>query len=188
MASSITSFQTVGPFFEVALRTRAEMHMVQADTRGTRVTIEGVLLDGAGSPIRDGLVELWQADADGRYAHPDDPGGAEADPSFAGYGWRHTKEDGGFRFDTIKPGRVAGPDGRLQAPHIMVSVMGRGVLTRFITRLYFEDEAAANDRDPILALVPTGRRGTLIARRTGEGYYRFDIRIQGPDETVFFDV
>jgi protocatechuate 3,4-dioxygenase alpha subunit len=187
VASRITGFQTVGPFFEVALRTRAEMHMVQADTRGTRITIEGVLLDGAGAPIRDGLVELWQADADGRYAHPEDPRRAEADPSFSGYGWRHTNEDGGFRFDTIKPGAVAGPDGRPQAPHIMVSVMGRGILTRFITRLYFEDEAA-NDRDPILALVPAGRRDTLMAGRTGEGQYRFDIRIQGPGETVFFDV
>jgi protocatechuate 3,4-dioxygenase, alpha subunit len=187
VASSITGFQTVGPFFEVALRTRAEMHMVQANTRGRRITIEGVLLDGAGSPIGDGLVELWQADADGRYAHPDDPRGGEADPSFSGYGWRHTKEEGGFRFDTIKPGAVAGPDGRLQAPHIMVSVMGRGILTRFITRLYFEDEPA-NDRDPILALVPAGRRDTLMARRTGESLYRLDIRIQGPGETVFFDV
>jgi protocatechuate 3,4-dioxygenase alpha subunit len=184
--SRVTGFQTVGPFFEVALRTRAEMQMVQSETRGERITIEGVLLDGAGLPMPDGLVEIWQADANGRYAHPDDPRGADADPSFSGYGWRHTTEEGGFRFDTIKPGAVEGPDGPMQAPHIMVSVMGRGILTRFITRLYFEDDAAT-DRDPILALVPAARRGTLIARRTAEGRYRFDIRIQGPGETVFFD-
>jgi protocatechuate 3,4-dioxygenase, alpha subunit len=184
--SHVTPFQTVGPFFEVALRTRAELGMVHTDTRGARITIEGVLLDGAGSPIPDGLVELWQADADGRYAHPDDPRGADADRSFSGYGWRHTAADGGFRFDTIKPGAVEGPGGRMQAPHIMVSVMGRGILTRFVTRLYFEDEPA-NDGDPILALVPAARRETLIARRTAEGRYRFDIRIQGPGETVFFD-
>ena len=185
--SRVTGFQTVGPFFAVALRTRALMQMVRDETRGERITIEGVLLDGAGSPMPDGLIEIWQADADGRYAHPDDPRGAEADPSFSGYGWRHTNEDGGFRFDTIKPGAVETLDGRMQAPHIMVSVMGRGILTRFITRLYFEGDAA-NDRDPILALVPAPRRDTLIARRTGEGCYRFDIRIQGPGETVFFDV
>ena len=184
--TAITGFQTVGPFFEVVLRTRAEMRMVRPDTRGERITIEGVLLDGASVPIADGFVEIWQADADGRYAHPEDPRGADADPSFSGYGWRHTTEDGGFRFDTIKPGAVPGPGGRMQAPHIMVSVMGRGILTRFITRLYFEGETA-NDRDVILALVPAARRDTLIARRTAEGRYRFDIRIQGPGETVFFD-
>jgi protocatechuate 3,4-dioxygenase alpha subunit len=185
--SRVTSFQTVGPFFDVALRTRAQMEMVRPETHGERITIEGVLLDGTGSPIPDGLVEIWQADASGRYAHPDDPRGADADPSFSGYGWRHTTENGGFRFETIKPGAVEAPDGRVQAPHIMVSVMGRGILTRFITRLYFEDDPA-NDRDPILALVPAARRRTLIARPTGEGRYRFDIRIQGPGETVFFDV
>jgi protocatechuate 3,4-dioxygenase, alpha subunit len=184
--SGITGFQTLGPFFEVAMRTRADMRMVHPETRGERITIEGVLFDGAGSSIPDGLVEVWQADADGRYAHPEDPQGAAADPSFSGYGWRHTTEDGGFRFETIKPGAVAGPAGSMQAPHIMVSVMGRGILTRFITRLYFEDEAA-NDQDAILAAVPAARRDTLIARRMGEGRYRFDIRIQGPGETVFFD-
>lgn len=184
--SRVTGFQTVGPFFEVTLRTRAEVQMVRPETEGERITIEGVLFDGAGSPVPDGLVEIWQADANGRYAHPDDPRGAEADPTFSGYGWRHTKADGGFRFDTIKPGAVEAPDGRLQAPHIMVSVMGRGILTRFVTRLYFADDAA-NERDPILALVPAARRDTLMATRTADGRYRFDIRIQGPGETVFFD-
>jgi protocatechuate 3,4-dioxygenase alpha subunit len=187
MSGGVTPFQTAGPFFEVLLRKRVEMRMVQPETRGERITIEGVLLDGEGSRVGDGFVELWQADAQGRYAHPDDPHGAEADASFSGYGWRHTDEHGGFRFDTIKPGAVAAPGGGLQAPHILVSVMARGVLTRFITRLYFEGEPA-NDRDPILARVPAARRHTLIAPRAGDGHYRFDIRIQGPGETVFFDV
>jgi protocatechuate 3,4-dioxygenase alpha subunit len=183
--SGVSPFQTVGPFFDVLLRTRAPLAMVRPGARGERIVVRGVLRDGAGSPIRDGLVEIWQADADGRYAHPDDPRAGDADPAFHGYGWRHTDETGGFSFDTIKPGRVPGP-GRLQAPHIMVSVMARGILTRFITRLYFEDEAA-NAEDEILALVPPERRGTLLARRDADGAYRFDIRIQGVDETVFLD-
>jgi protocatechuate 3,4-dioxygenase alpha subunit len=106
---------------------------------------------------------------------------------FHGYGWAHTQADGGFRFETIKPGRVPGPDGREQAPHIMVSVMARGILTRFITRIYFEDEAA-NVEDAILALVPENRRDTLIARCTADGQYTFNLVMQGSGETVFFDV
>ncbi|HEY6360408.1 MAG TPA: protocatechuate 3,4-dioxygenase subunit alpha [Vicinamibacterales bacterium] len=184
---SVSPFQTVGPFFEVMLRSRAPLQMVGPGTRGERVAIEGVLADGAGNPIPDALVEIWQADAAGRYAHPADPQHAAADPSFHGYGWRHTVDNGRFSFDTIKPGAVAGPAGRIQAPHILVSVMARGILTRFLTRLYFEDEPA-NDRDPILALVPAARRHTLIARRADDDHYIFDIRIQGPGETVFFDL
>jgi protocatechuate 3,4-dioxygenase, alpha subunit len=182
----VSGFQTLGPYFELLLRSRTEMEMVSADTRGERVTIEGILYDGAGSPIPDGFVEIWQADAEGRYAHPDDPRRESADSSFCGYGWRHTSADGGFRFDTIKPGAVPGPDGRAQAPHIMVSVMARGILTRFITRLYFEGDPA-NAQDPILRFVPDARRQTLMARPAGGGHYRFDIRLQGQDETVFFD-
>ena len=190
----VSPFQTVGPFFNMFLRSRVPLVMVTPETRGQRISIEGVLYDGAGAPIPDGLVEIWQADADGRYAHPDDPRGPSADPSFYGYGWRHTGAAGDFRFDTIKPGRIAAlgaapsvaSDGDEQAPHILVSVMGRGILTRFITRLYFDDEAA-NARDAILQLVPETRRQTLVARSTSPGQYRFDIRLQGADETVFFD-
>src|SRR5687768_15780163 len=139
------------------LRDRVPLVMVTPETRGQRISIDGVLYDGAGAPIPDGLVEIWQADADGRYAHPDDPRGTSADPSFYGYGWRHTGAAGDFHFDTIKPGPIAAhsaaSDGDEQAPHILVSVMGRGILTRFITRLYFDDEAG-NARDAILQLVP----------------------------------
>jgi protocatechuate 3,4-dioxygenase, alpha subunit len=182
----VSPFQTVGPYFDIFLRRRAPLQMVTAETRGERIAIEGVLYDGAGAPIPDGLVEIWQADADGHYAHPDDPGGASADGSFYGYGWRHTDAAGGFRFDTIKPGRVASPGRAAQAPHIMVSVMGRGILTRFITRLYFDDEATNAD-DAILQLVPEARRQTLMATTVAPGHFRFDIRLQGAGETVFFD-
>jgi protocatechuate 3,4-dioxygenase, alpha subunit len=183
----VSPFQTVGPYFGIFLRGRVPLVMVTPETRGERISIEGVLYDGAGAPIPDGLVEIWQADAEGRYAHPDDPQGTAADPTFYGYGWRHTGEAGEFRFDTVKPGRIPAAAGGQQAPHILVSVMGRGILYRFITRLYFDDEAAANDEDAILLLVPEARRPTLIARSIAPGQYRFDIRLQGANETVFFD-
>lgn len=183
----VSAFQTVGPYFDIFLRDRAPLVMVTPETRGERISIDGVLYDGAGMVMPDGLVEIWQADADGRYAHPEDPRGASADPAFYGYGWRHTDAAGAFHFDTIKPGNIAQSEGGQQAPHIMVSVMGRGILTRFITRLYFDDEAA-NAQDAVLQLVPAARRHTLIARTVSPGVYRFDIRLQGAGETVFFDV
>jgi protocatechuate 3,4-dioxygenase, alpha subunit len=182
----LSPFQTVGPYFDIFLRDRVPLAMTTPDTRGERISIGGILYDGEGAPIPDGLVEIWQADADGHYAHPEDPQRAAADPTFSGYGWRHTGRGGEFRFDTIKPGRVTATDARPQAPHILVSVMGRGILYRFITRLYFDDEPA-NAEDAILRLVPDGRRDTLIARSLAPGQYRFDIRLQGVDETVFFD-
>jgi protocatechuate 3,4-dioxygenase alpha subunit len=141
---------------------------------GTPIVIEGQVFDGGANVIPDALIETWQADP-------------PSDARFSGYGWAHTREDGGFRFETVKPGRVAAPEGGEQSPHIVVSVMARGILTRYITRIYFEDEAGNAD-DPVLALVPAERRDTLIARRIGEGCYRFNLVMQGPGETVFFDV
>jgi protocatechuate 3,4-dioxygenase, alpha subunit len=185
--AGITPSQTVGPYFGILLRGRAECRQVTAATSGARIVIEGRLFDGAGSVIPDALVETWQADANGRYRHPDDCRPQKIDPAFSGYGWAHTRDDGGYRFETIKPGRVPAPDGGNQAPHVVVSVMARGILTRFITRIYFDDEGA-NANDPILALVPAERRQTLIARRIEDGHYLFDIVMQGPRETVFFDV
>jgi protocatechuate 3,4-dioxygenase alpha subunit len=185
--SGITPSQTVGPYFGIMVRGRASCRQVSDATAGTRITIEGQLFDGQGRVIPDALVETWQADSSGRYAHPEDPGAGSADPTFNGYGWAHTREDGGFRFKTIKPGPVPGPDGGALAPHVVVSVMARGILTRFVTRLYFEDEAA-NAQDPILARVPADRRHTLIARHAGEGRYQFNVVMQGAGETVFFDV
>jgi protocatechuate 3,4-dioxygenase alpha subunit len=181
-----TPFQTVGPFFSFAL-VRAGGHRLATDTTpGRRVVIAGRLIDGAGAPIDDALIEIWQADAEGRYHHPDDPRASD-EVIFDGFGRVATDADGGFSFDTIVPGPTPGPGGRSQAPHILVSVLARGILTRLTTRLYFEDEPATST-DPILERVPVNRRSTLIARRDGDHRYRFDIVVQGPHETVFFDV
>jgi protocatechuate 3,4-dioxygenase alpha subunit len=184
----LTPFSTVGPFFKLLVRDREEGvdTLVTDATRGERITIEGRLLDGAGAPIDDGLIEIWQADAEGRYHHPQDARASSADPAFTGFGRAATGAAGRFVFHTIRPGAVPGPDGRPQAPHILVGVMARGVMSRCWTRLYFEDQPA-NAGDPVLQLVPAARRETLIARSAGEGHYRFDIVIQGENETVFFD-
>ena len=186
--ASLTPFSTVGPFFKLLVRDREEGvdSLVTGATRGERITIEGRLLDGAGAPIDDGLIEIWQADAEGRYHHPQDPGASSADPAFTGFGRVSTGAAGRFIFHTIRPGSVPGPDGRLQAPHILVGVMARGIMSRCWTRIYFEDEPSNAD-DPILGLVPEARRMTLIARGLGEGRYNFDIVVQGHSETVFFD-
>jgi protocatechuate 3,4-dioxygenase alpha subunit len=185
--AGITPSQTVGPYFGIMSRARAENRLVTDATAGTRIVIQGQVFDGAGAVIPDAFVETWQADAHGRYRHVEDPRPQPVDPAFNGYGWAHTREDGGFTFETIKPGRVPGPDGREQAPHIVVSVMARGILTRFITRIYFADEAS-NAGDAVLSAVPEHRRHTLIARREGDGRYRFNLVMQGAGETVFFDV
>jgi len=174
VTNGITPSQTVGPYFGIMIRGRRECRQITDASAGTPVVIEGQVFDGGGNVIPDALVETWQADP-------------PSDPHFNGYGWAHTREDGGFRFETVKPGRVPAPDGTSQAPHIVFSMMARGILTRFITRIYFEDEAS-NASDPILALVPEERRDTLIARRVGDDHYRFNLVMQGAGETVFFDV
>jgi protocatechuate 3,4-dioxygenase alpha subunit len=194
MARLVTPSQTVGPFFHYALVPFDQEGVVAAEgVPGERIVIEGRVLDGAGDPVPDAMIETWQADADGRYDHPEDQRRDEiGTPGFKGAARVPTAKDGSFRIVSIKPGRVPGRGNALQAPHIMVSVLGRGLLKRLATRLYFADEAAANDEDAILALVPEDRRATLIARADGEGpdgrVYCFDIHLQGDDETVFFDV
>ena len=185
--AGITPSQTAGPYFGILLRGRTECRQVTEATRGTRIVIEGRVLDGAGNGINDALIETWQADANGRYRHPEDCRPQLPDPTFNGFGWAHTRQDGGYRFETIKPGPVPAPDGGNQSPHILVSIMARGILTRFITRIYFDDELA-NANDPIMGLVPAARRDSLVAHRTADGHYAFDIVMQGPHETVFFDV
>jgi protocatechuate 3,4-dioxygenase alpha subunit len=167
--------------------------------RGHHIVIEGTLLDGAGKPVFDAMIETWQADSSGHYSHPQDRQAATVDPSFWGYRRVATDGDGRFRIETVKPGATStfahgapvdkqgGHHGPEQAPHILIAIYGGGILYRHVTRLYFDDEAANAD-DPILALVPADRRHTLIAHRDEAGPYRFVIRLQGQDETVFFDV
>lgn len=172
-----TPWQTVGPYLSIGMTWLNTDDLAGDGVAGERIAIEGVLRDGNGAPVADGLIELWQADAQGR---------CEATPAgFRGFGRVPTDADGRFGFRTIKPGRV--PAGAaLQAPHINVSVFARGILKRLVTRIYFADEAANAD-DPVLARVPAARRGTLLARRQGAAY-RFDIVIQGDGETVFFEL
>jgi protocatechuate 3,4-dioxygenase alpha subunit len=183
-----TPSQTVGPFFHFALPYPGGETLTNEATLGERITLEGYVTDGAGEAVTDAMIEIWQANSQGRYHHPEDTQDRQLDPNFNGFGRTCTDPQGRYRFHTIKPGAVPGPDGALQAPHIAVSVLGRGILKRMATRIYFEDESA-NDSDPILALIPRERRATLIAERIGGGAaYRFDIRLQGENETVFFDI
>jgi len=197
-----TASQTVGPYFAYGL-TPDTLHGIRYDgftgnqltteaTEGEHIVIEGQVLDGEGNPVNDSMIEIWQANAAGRYRHAeDDRSDVALDDSFAGFGRTGTNADGLFHFHTVKPGAVPGRGNSLQAPHIMVCVFARGMLSHAYTRLYFSDEQAANDADPVLEKVDAARRSTLIAQRTevmGRVVYRMDIRLQGTDETVFFDV
>ena len=180
-----TPSQTIGPYFAVGLPWADGPYVVPEGTAGA-AWLRGRVLDGHGDPIPDAMVETWQADPQGRFDHPDDPRGAVG--GFRGFGRCSVDADGGFAFLTLKPGAVPSIDGEPQAPHIDVSVFARGLLKRLVTRIYFSDEAAANAADPVLSsIADPDSRTTLIAERTEDGY-RFDIRLQGERETVFFDV
>ena len=182
-----TPSQTVGPFFHIGLPTEGRRELVAADSPGA-IRLEGVVLDGEGRPVDDALIEIWQANRAGRYAHPED---AREDPpledGFTGFGRCETDAEGGYRFVTVKPGPVPAPGGGMQAPHIEVSVLARGLLKRLATRIYFPDEQGANEADPVLSSLEPDRRRTLLASPDG-GALRFDIRLQGDGETAFFDV
>jgi protocatechuate 3,4-dioxygenase alpha subunit len=162
--------------------------MVNAKTKGERITITGRVIDGSGTPLKDALIEIWQADATGLYNSPAETRGT-ADPNFTGWGRASTgMEDGVYRFETVKPGRVPFPDGRTQAPHVSFWIVARGINLGLHTRMYFGDEEMANAEDPILARIEHRVRvPTLIAARDGDTY-NFDIRLQGDEETVFFDI
>jgi protocatechuate 3,4-dioxygenase, alpha subunit len=186
----LTPSQTVGPFFAMRLPWPDGPFVVPEDTPGA-VTISGRLYDGAGDIILDGLIETWQADPDGRIAHPDDPRGPvpAGYQSFRGFGRCPTAPDGSYRIVTLKPGPLPTPDGSIEAPHLNVSVFARGLLDRVVTRMYFPDERAANAADPVLCSIDEPRRrATLVAAPEPEGHLRFDIHLQGGRETVFFNV
>lgn len=159
--------------------------MILGDARGERITLRGTVYDGTGAALRDAMVEIWQADASGKYAGQDG-----ADPAFTGWGRQAgDMETGEFAFETLKPGPVPFRDGRLMAPHISVWIVARGINLGMQTRIYFADEQEANAADPILSRIEQRDRiGTLMAQPEGDGTYRFDIRLQGEDETIFFDI
>ena len=188
MSRQPTTSQTVGPFFSIGLTRMKHDDLVSVGTSGERVIIEGRVLDGDGQPVPDAIIEIWQANSYGKYAHPEDQQDKPVEPSFSGYGRVPTDDDGKFRFTTIKPGPVPDLDGKLQAPHIVVSVFARGLLRRLVTRIYFPDEPA-NAADFVLNLVEASRRETLIAKKIAgaSDTLKWDVVLQGPNETVFFD-
>jgi protocatechuate 3,4-dioxygenase, alpha subunit len=199
-----TASQTAGPYVHIGLaphevgldifENQFGHVLTNAQTKGERIRIEGRVFDGIGTVLKDALIEIWQANADGKYAHPADrQSGKSIDPNFRGWGRACTDFDTGvFAFETIKPGAVNGRNGRFMAPHINVWIVARGINLGLNTRLYFSDEAAANAKDAVLNLIEwEARRATLVAQREtrdGAVVYRFDIRLQGEGETVFFDV
>ncbi|MDQ2916243.1 MAG: protocatechuate 3,4-dioxygenase subunit alpha [Pseudomonadota bacterium] len=215
MSVRTTASQTVGPYLHIGLTWLVTDNLLGPDVTGDRITIEGRITDADGKPVDDALVEIWQANAHGRYDHPDDTQDLPLDPGFKGFGRVPTDADGRFRFTTIKPGPVptpgrvlsaagpsqgansAPPGGSaatraasvgvvMQAPHINVTIFMRGMLKHLKTRLYFPDDPA-NATDPVLARVPAERRGTLIAAPRGSGALEWNVVLQGCGETVFFD-
>ncbi len=184
---SLTPFQTVGPFFAILVPEQGRLSLAGPGVPGERIVVDGTVRDGAGQPVPDALIEIWQANAAGHCNHPDDARTAGPDRAFDGFGRVHTDDAGGFSLETIKPGPVPGPDGRHQAPHLLVGLFARGLLTRLVTRIYFGDEPANGD-DSILAAVGPDRRPTLVAAHRGGGRYTHTITLQGAGETVFFDV
>jgi protocatechuate 3,4-dioxygenase alpha subunit len=186
MSLRASTSQTIGPFLRIGLEWMQIEELAPRGVSGERVTIRGRVIDADGRPVNDAAVEVWQANSQGRYASPEDRQDKPLEPAFRGYGRSLTDEQGGFRFSTVKPGRVPGPSNSLQAPHLNVVIFMRGLLKQLMTRMYFPDDAA-NAADPVLALVPVERRSTLIARKTADGTLEWNVILQGRDETVFFD-
>jgi protocatechuate 3,4-dioxygenase, alpha subunit len=182
--------QTIGPFFHDALMRDGVDDLDPEGLAGSPIVIEGTVCDGAGEMVGDAMVEIWQSDGAGRYRHPADGRSSDAPSSFIGFGRVASADDGSFRVRTVMPGTVPGRDGTVQAPHLNVHLFARGLLDKVATRIYF-DGHATNDADPVLASVPPERRDTLIANPDGQrqnvACFRFDIVLQGENETVFFD-
>jgi protocatechuate 3,4-dioxygenase alpha subunit len=187
MPAHSTPSQTVGPFFSIGFDWMIRQDVAQGNP-GEHVTIHGRVLDGNGQPIPDAVLEIWQADADGRYHHPEQAGTSNDSTPFFGFGRVPTDEHGQFSFTTIKPGPVPGPDGKPQAPHLQICVFMRGLLRQLVTRIYFPEDPL-NDSDTVLRLVPESRRATLVAHQSApaENTLEWNVCLQGGNETVFFD-
>jgi protocatechuate 3,4-dioxygenase, alpha subunit len=184
-----TPSQTVGPFFSVGLTHALQNVLVDEGVTGERMRVEGRVVDGAGVPVDDAMIEVWQADADGHYRHPLDRGAVSSGSRFTGFGRAETTPEGAFCFETIKPGPVRSADGGWQAPHLNVIVFARGMLLHAFTRMYFSDDPR-NAGDALLARVDPARRSTLMGQRTDRdqrAVYQWDIHLQGAHETVFLD-
>ena len=208
MSVETTASQTVGPYLHIGLTWLVTDDLVGPGTTGAPIVIEGRITDADGKPVDDAVIEIWQANAHGRYDHPEDTRDLPLEDGFNGFGRVATDAGGAFRFRTIKPGPVPAPGGSsasapsqgasrdtsggseaataLQAPHINVTIFMRGMLKQLSTRIYFPDEPA-NASDPVLQSVPAERRGTLIARRAADAVLRWDVVLQGAGETVFFE-
>jgi protocatechuate 3,4-dioxygenase alpha subunit len=181
-----TASQTVGPYLHIGLGWLTIDRLAASGSPGEHLKLLGRVLDGDGRPVTDALVEIWQADAHGRYAHPEDARELPGATGFRGFGRVPTDDEGRFRFFTIKPGPVADPNGGLQAPHLVVSIFMRGLLKRLVTRVYFPDEPRNAD-DRVLRMVPVERRETLVAHPIASDELEWDVILQGESETVFFD-
>jgi protocatechuate 3,4-dioxygenase alpha subunit len=195
MSLQATTSQTVGPYFKIGLSWLYRDTLLSEGVSGERITIQGRIFDGDGVPVPDAILEVWQANAQGKYNHPEDTQDKPLELGFTGFARVPVNAEGVFRFATIKPGPVPGPDGKEQAPHLQVSIFMRGLLRRVVTRIYFPDEPR-NGTDFILNLVEAGRRSTLIAKKTaqkstketGSITLEWNVILQGPEETVFFDL
>jgi len=191
-----TASQTVGPFFHYALARPDWSDLTAAGARGEKIRVEGRILDGDGAPVSDAFLEIWQANAAGKYAHPEDRQDKALDANFIGFGRVCTDAKGSYGFTTIRPGAVPGRGNALQAPHLNIAIFGRGLLKQLTTRLYFADQSAANESDPVLSAIDDPDiRATLLAAPLAGGRpgtaiptYRFDVILQGDGETAFFEI
>jgi protocatechuate 3,4-dioxygenase, alpha subunit len=188
MSGQGTASQTVGPFFSIGFAWMERTDLTEGANGGERITIQGRVFDGDGTPVPDAVLEIWQADAQGHYAYPENDGPTSVSAEFFGFGRVPTNDQGEFRFTTIRPGPAHGPDGVKQAPHIVVGIFMRGLLRRLVTRIYFAGEPA-NENDAVLKLIPAARRQTLLAHPNSADKQTliWDVHLQGDNETVFFD-
>jgi len=190
MAPVPTPSATVGPFLHIGLTNKHSITRIAGpNIDGERVYLNCRVLDGDGVPVTDAVLEIWQANAEGKYNHPDDVQAKSLEDDFRGFGRAATDDRGTCEFETIKPGCVPGLQSTVQAPHLNLAVYARGILLQLYTRIYFAGDSR-NNEDPVLSQVPEDRRGTLMARANpaNPGQWWFDVRLRGQDETVFFDV